>query len=70
MNALNYNESTSQVSLCARRTCCPKTELIDENTVKIVDDNGNEVIMSVEQARLINPAIDLLTEKKKQLLHD
>lgn len=70
MNPINYNESTHQVSLCARRTCCPKMELLDEHNVKVIDDNGNEVIMTIEQARLINPALDLLTEKKKQLLHD
>ena len=70
MTPLQYNPTTKQVSLCARRTCCPKMELIDENTVKIIDDNGHEVIMSVEQAKLVMPGLDLLTEKRKQLLHD
>ena len=70
MEPLQYNPATKQVSLCARRTCCPKMEFIDENTVKIIGDNGNEVIMSLEQAKLMSSGLDLLTEKKKQLLHD
>lgn len=70
MTPLQYNPATKQVTLCARKTCCPKLELIDENHVKVIDDNGNEVIMTEEQARLMNSGLDLLTEKKKQLLHD
>lgn len=70
MTPLQYNSTTKQVTLCARKTCCPRMELIDENNVKIIDDNGNEVIMSVEQAKLVNPGLDLLTEKKRTLLHD
>lgn len=69
-NLLQYNPTSKQVTLCARKTCCPKMEIIDENTVKIIDDNGNEVVMSVEQAKLITSGLDLLTEKRKQLLHD
>lgn len=69
MTPLHYNSNTKQVTLCARRTCCPKMELIDENNVKIIDDNGNEVIMSIEQAKLVNSRVDLLTEKRT-LLHD
>lgn len=68
-NSLSFDPRTNQVTLCARKTCCPKMELIDENNVKIIDDNGNEVIMSVEQAKLVNSGLDLLTEKKT-LLHD
>lgn len=71
MNSLlHFNPSTNRVTLCARKTCCPTMELIDENHVKIIDDNGNEVIMTKEQARLVNSGLDLLTEKKKTLLHD
>ena len=68
-NLLHFNPATNQVTLCARKTCCPKMELIDENNVKIIDDNGNEVVMSVEQAKLVNSRLDFLTEKKT-LLHD
>ena len=35
---LNFNPDSHRVKLCARRTCCPEMELIDENTVKIIDD--------------------------------
>lgn len=69
-NLLHFDPTTNQVTLCARRTCCPKMELIDETHVKIIDDNGNEVIMTKEQAKLVTPGLDLLTEKKKTLLHD
>lgn len=70
MNPLQFNPTTKQVTLCSRRTCCPKMELLDENNVKIIDDNGNEVVMTIEQAKLMNSGLDLLTEKSKQLLHD
>lgn len=67
---LLYDNITHQVTLCGRRKCCPKAELIGEDKVKIIDDDGREVIMTVEQAKLIPGGIQLLKEKKKQLLHD
>lgn len=67
---LNYDNITHQVTLCARRKCCPKAELIGNDRVKIIDDDGHTVTMSIEEAKLLAPGIDLLTEKKKQLLHD
>lgn len=68
---LHFDPRSNQVTLCARKTCCPKVELVGEGKVRIIDDDGNHVTMTIEQARLMNPGIDLLLEKgKKQLLHD
>lgn len=68
-NILNFSPDGKSVKLCARKTCCPTMRLVDENTVEITDDNGNTVVMSVEQANLLGHGVSCLTEKK-QLLHD
>lgn len=51
---MNINPDGKSVTLCARRRgCCPTMEKIDDEHVKITDDNGNSVIMKTEQAALI-----------------
>lgn len=69
MNMLQVNPDGRSVRLCARKTCCPTMQKVDEKTVQITDDNGNTVIMSIDQARLIGDGVNALQEGK-QLLHD
>lgn len=65
-----YDNVNHSVTLCTRRTCCPTVTLVGNDRVKIVDDDGHSVTMSIEEAKLLVPGIDMLNEKKKVLLHD
>lgn len=46
------------VMLCGRKTCCPVLERIDDDKVKITDDDGNVVTMTIEQAKLVGQALE------------
>lgn len=62
-NILKLN-SNGSVTLCARKTCCPVIEKINNEMIRITDDNGNSIIIEKEQARLINDALDLMDNKQ------
>lgn len=66
-NILKLNPNGS-VTLCARKTCCPVMEEIDNNKVRITDDDGNSIIISKEQANLIGDGVKVLESKDQQLL--
>jgi len=51
------------VVLCGGKACCPEL-VINDDEVSIKDDHGNTVVMSTDQARLINKAIDKLEEER------
>ncbi len=59
MNNLRLNPNGT-VTLCARKTCCPTVERIDNEMVKITDDNGNAITIRKEQASLIKDGIDII----------
>lgn len=59
MNNLRLNPNGS-VTLCARKVCCPTMERIDDEMVKITDDNGNTITIRKEQAVLIKDGIDII----------
>ena len=65
-NMLKLNPNGS-VTLCARKTCCPVIEKIDEEYVKITDDNGNAIIIKKEQAALIRDGIDVIYDNRELL---
>lgn len=55
------------ITLCGGgKKCCPVMSNIDENTVEIIDDYGNKVILNKEQAKLISSGIKILDEGKEQ----
>lgn len=58
MNNLLKTTPTGGIMLCGRKTCCPVIERVDEETVKITDDDGNSVKMTIEQAKLIGVALE------------
>ena len=53
---------TRTIILCCGKGGCPVLS-VEEDTVKIKDDEGNTVIMELSQARLIGKAIDSLTDE-------
>ena len=59
MNNLRLNPNGS-VTLCARKTCCPTMERINDELVKITDDNGNTITIRKEQAAHIKEGIDVI----------
>lgn len=68
MNNLRLNPNGT-VTLCARKTCCPTMEKINDETVKITDDNGNSIVIRKDQAVLIKDGIDVIYDTdNRQLL--
>lgn len=65
-NILKLNPNGS-VTLCARKICCPTMEKIDNEHVKITDDNGNSIIIKKEQAALIRDGIDVIYNNRELL---
>lgn len=68
-NLLKLNPNGS-VTLCARKTCCPVMEDLGNGNVRITDDNGNSIIISREQAKLINDGIMVIDGKNLELLNE
>lgn len=60
MSNLSIN-SSGEVLLCCGGKGCPVL-VKDDDRVKIKDDFGNEINISVDEARLITEAIDLEKE--------
>lgn len=52
------------VLLCCGKAKCPVVRLQENEQLTISDDYGNTVKLDVEQAKLINKAIDQLKEKE------
>lgn len=68
MNNLRLNPNGT-VTLCARKKCCPTMEKINDETVKITDDNGNSIVIRKDQAVLIKDGIDVIYDTdNRQLL--
>ena len=61
MSDLSIN-SSGEVLLCCGGKGCPVLTKDDDGRVKIKDDFGNEINISVNEAKLIAEAVDL--EKK------
>lgn len=53
------------VVLCCGKAKCPVVNLENDEQLSITDDHGNKVRMDIDQAKLLNQAIDQL-EKKRQ----
>lgn len=69
MNMLKFNPNGT-VTLCGRpKSCCPVVTEIDENTIKITDDDGKCITITKEQAKLIDNALELF-ENKEELLNE
>lgn len=70
MNFLKLNPNGT-VTLCGRqKSCCPVVEKLKDGNYKITDDYGNSVIMTEEQAHLINDGLEVLNKGKEELLNE
>lgn len=58
----NLKREGESILLCCRRKKCPKITKHGENHVKITDDDGNNVYITVEQAELIGSALKHLSK--------
>lgn len=61
-NGVRYNDDGT-VTLCGDKVCCPTLEKLSEDTYKLTDDNGNSVILSKEQAKLVGNGVLILENK-------
>jgi hypothetical protein len=59
---LRRNPNNDAVILCCGSKRCPEVIIDEQERVHIKDDDGATVTMSVEQAGLIQRAIDILTK--------
>lgn len=52
------------VVLCCGKAKCPVVNLESDTKLSITDDDGNTVKMDIDQAKLLNQAIEQLEKKK------
>lgn len=51
-DGLRINEK-NQVVLCGDKVCCPVMEKLPDGRYRVIDDDGNTVIMTAEQIKLM-----------------
>lgn len=56
---IRLNENS--IKLCCGGNGCPVIEDLGDGRVKITDDDGKEIIVKKEEAKLISPALEHLT---------
>lgn len=63
-------ESPNKVTLCGDKICCPTLERLANGKYVLTDDDGNSVILTAEQAKLINAGVEVINNKtiKEQLI--
>ena len=49
-----------EVILCRGKGCCPRLKKVNKEQVLITDDDGNKVVLTTDQARLIPEALKKL----------
>ena len=60
INGVTY-ESANKVTLCGKpNLCCPTMERLSDGRYVITDDNGHSIIVTADQARLINNGVDVI----------
>lgn len=60
-NQLRYENR--RVLLCKGKGCCPSVSRINEEKVLITDDDNNKVVLTIEQARMLEEAVKLLPDE-------
>ena len=60
-------EGPQEVTLCGNKICCPKLKRLPDGRFMLTDNDGNSVILTAEQARLMNNGVQFL-EGNDQLL--
>lgn len=58
---LKINSKTGAVILCCGAKRCPEVMLVNDE-INIVDDHGGKIRITQEQAKLIERAVDVLTD--------
>jgi hypothetical protein len=61
---LRHNPVNDAVILCCGSKRCPEIVIDEHEKVHIKDDDGITVTMSLEQAKLIPQALEVLQKKK------
>lgn len=57
----NLRQEGNKLLLCCGSKRCPSLEIVDNNVI-LTDDDKNSVKLTVEQASLINEALQKLTK--------
>lgn len=61
-------ENDNTVSLCAKKLCCPKLTKLPDGRYMLTDDEGNHVVLTREQAMLVNSGMSVLDGTQEQLI--
>lgn len=61
---LKINSKTGAVILCCGAKRCPEVMLVNDE-ISIVDDHGGKIRITQEQAKLIEQAVNVLTDDCK-----
>lgn len=60
ISAMIKRESDNTVRLCCNKKGCPTITDLGNGSVQITDDNGNKIIVSKEEAKLITDGVKTL----------
>jgi hypothetical protein len=60
--------NNNSVKLCCKGKGCPVITKIDENTYEVTDDQGNKIIVTKAELKLMSDAATTLDKDNRQLL--
>tara|TARA_R110001632_G_scaffold139468_1_gene255216 strand:+ start:467 stop:667 length:201 start_codon:yes stop_codon:yes gene_type:complete len=60
-------DGDNKVRICCGKNGCPTVEMIDENTFKVTDDDGNTIVVKKEELKLMGDAVATITEDRQLL---
>lgn len=66
MNSFLKQNSDGSVQLCCGSVNCPTVEKITDDKLVITDDDGNKIVVSAGQAKLISDAATMLQQESKK----
>ena len=62
MSVIRINSNT--VKMCCSKIGCPTMEDLGNGTVRITDDDGNEIVVKKEEALLLSDGVKTLNGEK------
>lgn len=62
MNKYFLRKDSGSIFLCCGKAGCPSVSQSDDGMVIIKDDDGNQVKMKIEEAKLLGPAVQSIED--------
>ena len=59
---MDLRKKSDGIVLCCNKVKCPIVHKIDDKKISITDDDGNRVVIDIDQAKLLPKAIEELND--------